>query len=175
MRTTKYFAVMLVTLLACSGVNVLETEADEDFQLSRYTTFDFFQLEASGDTAENFSRNVSLLRQSITRELESKGLERTSVSPDLLVNIGIVVEEKVQTRETTIREAPIYIGQRRYHWQSEEVEVGRYREGTVTVDLVDRAENKMVWEGVVEGVIPQKQEKLQERINEGVEALFEKL
>jgi hypothetical protein len=175
MRTTKYFAAMLVTLLACGGVNVLETDVDEDFHLSRYTTFDFFELEASGDTARNFSRNVGLLRQAITRELESKGLEKTSVSPDLLVNIGIVVEEKVQTRETTIREAPIYIGQRRYRWESEEVEVGRYREGTVTVDLVDRAENKMVWKGVVESVIPQKQEKLQERIDEGVEALFEKL
>lgn len=158
-----------------SGVEVLDTNAADQFQLQRYQTFDFFRLEASGDTAENFERNVDLLKQAIATELESKGLHQTSSSPDLMVNIGIVVEEKVQTRETTFREAPIYVGQRRYHWESEEVEVGRYREGTVTVDLVDRKENNMVWEGAVEGVIPKKQEKVRERIKEGVEALFEKL
>lgn len=167
--------VMLVWVAGCSSVEVVRTQVAEGFRLSGYETFDFFQLEASGDTAANFAENVGLLKEAITRELESRGMERVSASPDLLVNIGIVVEEKVQTRETTIREAPIYIGQRRYHWETEEVEVGRYREGTVTLDLVDRRENKLVWEGVVEGVIPKKEEQLRGRIDEGVEALFEEL
>lgn len=165
----------MFTLTGCSGVNVLETHMDEHFDLGRYKTFDFFRLEASGDTAENFSRNVELLKQAITHELESKGLRPSLASPDLLVNIGIVVEQKVQTRQTSIREAPVYIGQRRYHWESKEVEVGRYREGTVTVDLVDSKDNKRVWEGAVEGVIPEREKNLRNRINDGVKALFEKL
>lgn len=165
----------MLALAGCSGVHVLETHPEGNFQLSDYKTFDFFRLEASGDTAENFSRNAELLKQAISRELTAKGLQHTSASPDLLVNIGIVVEQKVQTRETDFREAPIYMGQRRYHWESEEVEVGRYRKGTVTVDLVDSGNNRRVWEGTVEGVIPERDRKLRARIDEGVEALFEKL
>lgn len=166
---------VVLALSGCSGVNVLETQADENFELGQYKTFDFFRLEASGDTAENFSRNVELLKGAITRELGLKGLRRSLASPDLLVNIGIVVEQKVQTRETSFREAPVYIGQRHYHWETKKVEVGRYREGTVTVDLVDPEDNKRVWEGAVEGVIPERETKLRERIEEGVKALFEKL
>ena len=167
--------IILLALVGCSGVNVLETRADKSFELDKYKTFDFFELEASGDTSENFSRNAELLKQAITRELDSKGLRRSFTSPDLLVNIGIVVEQKVQTRQTNFREAPVYIGQRRYHWESEKVEVGRYREGTVTVDLVDSKDSTRVWEGAVEGVIPERDKMLRDRIDEGVKALFEKL
>jgi hypothetical protein len=167
--------IIILALAGCSGVNVLETHPDKSFQLDRYKTFDFFELEASGDTAKNFLRNAGLLKQAITRELESKGLRQSSSAPDLLVNIGIVVEQKVQTRETSFQEAPLYVGQRRYHWESEKVEVGRYRVGTVTVDLVDSKDNTRVWEGAVEGVIPERQEARQKRIDKGVEALFDGL
>ena len=88
-KLTGSFYLMIIALAGCSGVNVLETKADKNFQLNRYKTFDFFKLEASGDTAENFSRNVEILKEAITRELESKGLRRSSSSPDLLANIGM--------------------------------------------------------------------------------------
>ena len=170
-----FFIALAIISFGCSGVRVLDTEADAGFKLSQYQTFDFFKLEASGDTTENFEKNANLMKQSISRELQSKGLRPATGNPDLLVNIGIVVNEQVQTRETTIQEAPRYMGQRRYRWKSEEVEVGKYREGTVTVDLVDPASDKMVWKGVVEGIIPRKEEQLKATIDDGVRSLFEKL
>jgi hypothetical protein len=36
-------------------------------------------------------------------------------------------------------------GGRNYSWLAREVAVGRYRDGTVTVHLVDRTQNKLVW------------------------------
>lgn len=159
----------------CSAVHVTDTEADAGFKLTNYKTFDFFKLEGSGDTSENFAANAVLLKQSITRELESRGIKQSTLDPDLLINIGAVVEEQIQTRETSIREAPRYLGTRNYSWKAEEVEVGRYKVGTVTVDLVDRASNKMVWKGVVEGTLPAKQEKIPSTIDEGMKALFQKL
>jgi hypothetical protein len=86
-----------------------------------------------------------------------------------------VVEEKVQTRETTIRDAPMYMGQRNYSWQSQEVPVGTYEEGTVTVDLVDRKKNERVWEGVASSVIVKKDEASQKNIADGAEKLFAKV
>ncbi len=165
----------LLMLAACSPVRVLETEAAPGFDLQHYKSFDFFEFDASGDTTEDFGRNAGMIREAITQALEFRGLVHSTQQPDLLINIGVVVQEKVQTRETTIREAPRYIGQRRYSWKSEEIEVGRYRQGTLTLDLVDRSSNEMVWKGVAEGAIPEEDEKIRKRIDEAIDVLFRKL
>ena len=176
MKTSKNLIILpLLICLSCSGVRVLNTEADPGFQLSKYKTFDFFQIVGAGDTSSYFEENVKLLKESIAQKLQAKGLTQSSSQPDLQVNIGAMVEEKVQTRETTLRDAPRYMGQRNYTWKSEEVEVGRYREGTVTVHLVDPSTKKLMWKGAVAGVIPNKQKNVPATIEEGMKALFAKL
>jgi hypothetical protein len=83
------------------------------------------------------------------------------------------VNEEVQTRQTDFRtDAPRYLGQRNYSWKSQQVEVGRYREGTVTVHIVDRKQNKLVWKGAVQDIIPQKESRVEKTITKGVEKLF---
>jgi hypothetical protein len=117
---------------------------------------------------------VQMLKEAIVRELFEKGFRQTD-NPNLWVNIGIVTEDKVQTRNTSIREAPIYIGQRRYSWKSEEVVVAKYKLGTVSIHFVDAVKNEPVWEGVVQGTLSNNPTKLRHRIDKGVEMLFEKL
>ncbi|MBI2283034.1 MAG: DUF4136 domain-containing protein [Bacteroidetes bacterium] len=94
----------------------------------------------------------------------------------MLVNIGIRIKEEVQTRETDWRTdgAPRYIGQRNYSWKSESIEVGRYHEGTVAIHLVDAAENKMVWRGIVRGIVPENQKNVQAEVQKGISMLFDK-
>lgn len=173
------FILCVATVCLCAGcgssVKIVRAEGSPDFQLSRYKTFDFYKLEGSGDTSSYFTPNARMMQEAIARELAARGLSQTSQQPDLLVNIGVVVEEKVQTRETTFRDAPRYVGTRSYHWESQEIEVNRYKVGSVVVELVDRPQNQLVWQGVAESVVPAKQEKIRERIQEGVEALFEKM
>lgn len=164
-----------VLLVACRAAKVRNTESAVGFRLSNYKTFDFFKLEAAGDTSANFETNATLMKDAITRNLESRVLKRVDTNPDLLINIGIVVKEKTKTRETTIQEAPRYMGQRRYTWKSEEIEVGRYREGTATVHLVDVTTKEMVWRGVIESIIPEKDDKIPASIESGVNLLFERL
>src|SRR6187402_39901 len=109
----KNSALLLVffMLASCSGVKVLNTEANDGFALGNYKTFDFYKLEARGDTvAANYETNAELLKQAIAKQLQAKGLQQATSNPSLLVNIGVVVEEKIQTRETSIREAPVYMG-----------------------------------------------------------------
>lgn len=61
----------------------------------------------------------------------------------------------------------MYIGQRNYSWKSEEIEIGSYREGTATVHIVDAAAKKMLWRGVVQDILPDKEAKLDKTIQEG--------
>jgi hypothetical protein len=166
----------LLGAVGCSGPKLVKSAAAEGVDLSSYKTFDFYKVEASGDTLPGrFSEALVKLEDAIVLEMQKYGYLMTKTDPDLLINIGVVVDEKVQTRQTDFRtDAPRYIGQRRYSWKSEEVEVGRYRQGTVSIDLVDRQQNKMVWNAAVSDVIPSKPSKLDESIREGSEKLFEK-
>ncbi len=158
----------------CSSSKVLKTEKSDAADFSSYKTFDFYKVAASGDTnAQKFNENVEKLEDAIAIKLQKFGYLLSKTNPDLLINIGVVVREEIQTRQTDLRtDAPRYIGQRRYSWKSQEVEVGRYRQGTVTVDLVDRKQNKLVWQGAIEDIIPQKTAKLEKTIKKGVEKLF---
>jgi hypothetical protein len=161
-------------MLSCSSSRIIKSEIAEGLDWSAYKTFDFYKLEASGDTlSEKFGQGASLLKTTIANELLQKGYRQAPGSPDLLVNIGICVQEKTQTRETDFRtDAPRYFGQRRYSWKSKEVETGRYRMGTVDIHLVDAQKNTIVWQKVAEGVIPERDKKLDEKVKEGVKKIF---
>ena len=93
-------------------------------------------------------------------------------NPDLAVNIGVVVEEEVQTRESDISEMR-YLGQRQYHWEREDVVVGVYKVGTVSVEIVDTKTNRVVWQGSDANVI-RKQKGIQKKIDKGVARIFRK-
>ena len=108
--------------------------------------------------------------------MKQRGYVQQTAQPDLLINIGLVVKEQVQTRQTDWRTdgAPRYMGQRNYTWKSEEIEVGRYREGTVTVHVVDAARKQMLWKGGAKGIIPDKQKQLPALAGEAMKELFSK-
>lgn len=175
---TVVFLLMILIGYACApGVRVVDTDAEGDFNLAAYQTYNFYDSVAgTGEVraSPQFLEEMNIIKYEIASHLERRGL-RLSAEPELLVNIGAVVEEKVQTRQTDIREAPIYIGQRRYSWRSEEVPVSRYRKGTVSVHLVDRLENRLMWRGIAEGVIPENRERLRNNIENGVEELFKRV
>jgi hypothetical protein len=174
----KYIMLLFLAMLgACSGIKVLESETGENADLGKYGTFDFYRVQASGDTISNlFNTRIALLKEAISTELIKRGYMQNNNNPDMLINIGIQVKEKVQTRTTDWRTdgAPRYMGQRNYSWKSQEIEVGSYREGTVTLHLVDAAQNKMVWKGVVQGVIPEKRDNAQKTAQQGMKELFDR-
>jgi hypothetical protein len=175
----KILFLVWITLSACSTVKISGVEQSGDFLLSKYSTFNFVDVVVQGDAlSPNSETNLNLLKEAITKELTQRGLSKTSDNADLLVNIGVVVTEEVQTRETNFAnpaDRTVYMGQRNYSWKSQEVAVGTYRQGAVTVDLVDRANNELVWKGTAESVLPSKQKNIPSLIEEGMEKLFAKL
>jgi hypothetical protein len=169
--------ILLVMMLSgCGGISITGVDKTDNFQISNYKTFDFYKIDASGDAlSENSKQNLELLKAAITKELLAKGVTQSSADPDLLVNIGVVVLEKVQTRETRLGEYPTYMGTRNYSWERQDIEVGRYRDGTVTVHLVEPETKKMVWKGAAQGVLPNKQSGVPGMIDQGMKQLFAKM
>lgn len=175
----KFIVLIFSCCLACSSVNIKDVTKEEGFSISKYKTFSFYEVIREGNAiGPNYDTNLKLLKEAIVKEMSSKGVGLVADNPELFVNIGIVVAEKVQTRETnfaTPGDRTAYMGQRTYQWQSQEVEVGRYREGSVIIHLVDKASNKLVWHGTAESVVPEKQKNVPSVIEEAMKMLFEKV
>lgn len=163
------------TLAACSPVKIVNIDKADEFSLTNYKTFDFVDIDVSGVNSPSFNQRVEWIKDEIMKQLVQKGLTQTSASPELLLNIGIVMEEKAQTRETTLMDAPTYMGQRNYHWESQEVVVNHYHEGTVTMDFVDSKTNARVCEAVASSVVFKNESSGKKNIANGVEMVFEKI
>lgn len=174
----KLIILLCALLMACSSIRIENVNQAENFALSKYKTFDFFEVDASGDgIGSDYTANLELLKKTITKQFAAKGLTPAD-TPDVLVNIGIVVSQDVQTRETSFAnpgDRTAYMGQRNYSWQSQEVVIGTYKQGSVTVDLVDRGTGKLVWQGTAESVVPSNEKKVPTLIEEGMRMLFAKL
>ncbi|MCF2446176.1 DUF4136 domain-containing protein [Dyadobacter sp. CY345] len=171
MKTSILFIILVSTFFSCAPSHkILKPDKEDNFRLSDYTTYGFFDVEAKGDTTPaTFDKNITLIKDAISKNLEAKGLNQAQ-DPTLKVNIAISVKQEIQTRQTNFLNdgRPLYMGQRRYSWKSKEVETGRYKEGTLLIDLVDASSNKMVWKGGAEGILPGKEEKFAEEINKVV-------
>jgi hypothetical protein len=169
------FLLFSVLMVACSGIRVFDTESAPGADFTQYKTVGFYETTAKGDTISNlFAARLDILKESIAREMQRRGFVQTVTNPALLINIGISVKEQVSTRETNWATdgAPRYMGQRNYSWKSETVETSRYREGSVQVELVDAVQKKMLWKGVVQGIVPGKNNAVQKEAQKGMEKLF---
>jgi hypothetical protein len=169
-----------LALAACSGVKISGVDRDPAFNISNYKSFGFHEIEAGGDAlAADIRPNLEIMKNAIAKQLEARGLTRTQANPDLAVNIGVAVSTEAQTRETSFSNPGdrhmAYMGQRTYSWQSTEVVVGHYKDGSMKVDLVDRSANKLVWTGTAESVVPEKQKNVPAVIEDAVQRLLEKL
>jgi hypothetical protein len=150
-------------LAACSTEQAVQTDQRSNVDFTAYKTYNFM---------DEITRNDST---AVAREMESRGYQRAA-QPDLWVNIGIITQQKAQTRETNYRfdGAPQYIGQRNYHWQAQDVVVGQYQQGTATVDIVDAARKEQLWQGTTTSILSKKTDKSDRQIDEAITAIFKK-
>ena len=150
-------------------------DKSEDVDFSKYKTYQVYSLEVTNiPEFEPKKAGLNLLIEEIHKQMAARGYEKVSENPDLIINLGISITKEEQTRETDLKDAPRYVGQRNYHWESEEIVIRTYTEGTVTLDLVDKASNEMIWQAVAAGALEKKREKNQKKIVKGAKKLFKK-
>lgn len=163
----------------CSPYRIMRNEVDKNAVWSSYKTFAFIDTNRISPVPNTaYLAAIEQVKRAVAAELINRGYKQITAGQfgeqgDLLVNIGGVVNEKTQTRQTTIYEAPRYIGQRRYHWQSQDVLVGTYKEGTISVHIVDARRNNLLWDAAVSSVL-KKGAVTDEQVHKGVARLFTK-
>ncbi len=158
MKNVAYIFLLLI-LASCSSMKISYTKSADAVDFTKYKTFDFSELKASGDTiTKNFTERTDILKNAIVAEMNERGYVRSTIHPDLLINIGIVVREQSQLIQPS---SPVNI-------------LGLYREGAVSLDIVDAAENKIVWKGSITGIVPGKKSSAEKQTESGMKKLFER-
>ncbi len=164
----------ILFLTACGTIRITTDQIDGSTFLG-YETYDFYEIDfIHYDSLPYDEENVRFLLEQIRSQMLAKGFV-ISENPDLLINIGIVVEREVQTRETDPRIDMNYIGQRNYQWEREDRVVGMYEEGAVSIDFVDAENKQLFWQATAVGMLTNDDEKMKKRITKAIERIFEEM
>lgn len=172
-KISRYAMLTGVALLlaACASGPKIESDYDHTVDFSQYKTYGFFN--PMGIENPNYSSIYgSIFRAAITREMENRGYT-LSDNPDLMINVSGRLQDK--TKVTTTSDPYMsggYYGYRRGAYGAwggygygTTTHVSSYTEGTINVDMVDRALKRMVWEGVAVGRVDEKKTNDETRAN----------
>ena len=172
-------AFALVVLAACATGPRVRTDYDPGANFAQYRTWGWYSpiaMEQSGYSSWISER----IKANVQREMEARGYRYDAKSPDLKVNFQAVVQERSDVYTMPRSDiAWLYSYRARSYvavpvWY-DEATVSRYTEGTLTVDLVDAAKNRMVWTGDAIGrVVRRNPEQRAADIDASVAAIFAK-
>lgn len=157
--------ILLFFMASCSSVRVA-TDYDTKVDFKKYKTYAFYKKGI--DKASISDLDKKRIMRAIATELEAKGMVK-SEKPDILISLFTKSQERVNV--TNYGYSGFY-----YPWYYGPgfVNVSKYTEGTLFIDILDTAKKELVWQGVGRGalVMDSPQRKV-ERINEFVKEIME--
>ena len=151
-------ALALGTLVGCASSPSVNVQQDSNADFSRFQTFGF--LDPLGTDRQGYQTIVSqTLRQAATREMQVRGFRYDPQAPQLLINFGADLNDRVRVNTTTQPNMAMGMHRSSFNhrggfystWPShrQTTTVTQYQEGTVRIDVVDASRRQLVWESVV--------------------------
>ena len=167
---------IVAILAACASGPTIISNSSPDFDLASYQTFSFMRPLGTDRSGARTLLSQHLM-DAATRELEMRGLREVDARGDLLVNFVVSTRETISTRPSS--GMSMHHGRGRYGtWggysmSMSTTEVVQRTEGTLAVDVVDRARNQLVWEGAATGrVTDSTRQNLEENIHNAIADIF---
>lgn len=156
-----YTLAVFALLAGCASGPDIRVNSDPGANFGSYKTFNFY--EPFGTDRGGYQSLVSQQLKAIaTREMTARGYT-LSDTPDLLVNFGGKLDDKVRVTSTPSMAPPMgYYGYRAgfyspwYGYGGSDVNVDQYTQGTINLDIIDAASKRLVWEAVAEGRVDSK-------------------
>jgi hypothetical protein len=143
---------LMLVVCGCATGPALRMDMDPSANLQSYKTFAFFE-PLSTDGGQYQTLVSSRLKQATRAQLERIGYVYSESEPDLRVNFFLKIVNKQEVRTSG---SGYYAYRSRYYgtWSSYPyVDTIDYREGTLSVDLVDAKRNQLIWQSVAEGEV----------------------
>jgi hypothetical protein len=173
MGCSSVVAVLIVGTVSSWGCVPMRVSsyAERTMDIRSYHTFTWAPPDATSTGDPRLDNNRFFderVRAQVDKQLESRGFEKTTVAPDLLVHYHASVTQEIDVRELDSQYAneftrgPSYV----------------YDKGTLFVDLVEPATGRLLWRGWAEGSIDgvvDKQEWMESRIDAAVGKILKQL
>ena len=167
-------------LSACVTGPRIRSETDPEADFSRYRTWAFYEPIAMEENVGYSTWITDRIKNDIRQEMGKRGYTFDAKKPDLKVNFQGILQERTDVYSTPMVDYQYFYSyrSRRYvavpYWY-DQTQVSNYTEGTLTVDLVDAARNRLVWTGDAVGRVTRKapQEKLQD-VDRSIYEIFQR-
>jgi hypothetical protein len=159
-----YALAAAATLLisACANTPTIHRDANPAATFSSYKTFGFLSPLAT-DKFPYESLLTQHLKDAAREAMESKGYVFSASAPDLQLNFYVNIQDKQDVRTTPGSAGYVgygypggYYGYRTGYYRvfnTATVETVNYKQGTLTVDLVDAKQKMLAWTATAEGRI----------------------
>ena len=152
-KTLTAFALCLsFVLTGCSTSPKILTHYEEGIDFSQYKTFSFYDpIEAQ--KKEYSSLLDKYIRTGVTIELEKRGLTEVKEG-DIKISFNVHKQERIQSTTVPATYGGYYGYRGVYGYNmsygmgyGSETSISQYSEGTLNIDVVDRAQKQLIWEG----------------------------
>jgi hypothetical protein len=181
-------SLLVVAALVLSGCGVQSyVEKDPAVDLNNYKTFAWLNEKETkrkdGKGYKDFQE--SYLMDIVSKELEKEGWQKAKSNPDVLIDYDIMVENETREQSQAVYSRPQvryfynpytrrinsiyypsqYLGEDRY--------TVPYKSGTITINIVDTRNNKLIWQGWAETDVTNRRIQ-QDDMNKIVRSIFKK-
>jgi hypothetical protein len=167
---------IVAMIAACASGPTIISNSAPDFSVANFQTFSFMQPLGTDRTGARTLLSQHLI-EATTNELEMRGLRPADSNGDLLVNFMVSTRETITTRPSS--SVSMHQSRGRYNtWGGYSMsmstnEIVQRTEGTIAVDVVDRARNQLVWEGAASGrVTDSTRRNLEETVHSAIKDIF---
>ncbi|MCD8445958.1 DUF4136 domain-containing protein [Tenacibaculum finnmarkense] len=172
MKLSSLFFLPIIALMitSCSSVRVT-TDYDTEADFNSYKTFAFYKKGI--DKAAISDLDKKRILRAIEQELTAKGMTK-SASPDVLVSLFTKSRERVNVNDNSYGGFyyPYYYGMNGMNGMNR-INVSKYTEGTLFIDVLDAQNKALVWQGIGTGALSSRSvERKQARIKEFVKEIL---
>ena len=175
-----FFSLLILLIVGCASTPNTYSSTAPGADFSNTKTYGFFD-QISTDKAGYQSLETNFLKVAVAQELDLRGLRYEPENPDVEMNFYIHTEEKVRSRSVPSMTADGYYGYRGGFYDdfgygggmAYETRIDQYTEGTLTVDMIDPVNRKLLWEGTVAGRLTKKDvQNMEATVDQAVKDVF---
>lgn len=158
MKRLAVVAGLVMALVSSSMAATVTADFDSTFEFTRPKTFTWLTKELP----QNPFAHARIVK-AIETQLFAKGLQEVAEGGDVGVAYHVVLGKRTQITDWGYSPG----------W-GRSIDVHQYTEGTVVVDMIDSAKDKLVWRGSATDVVTDKPETNEKRLNKAMAKLFKK-
>ena len=161
--------IMMIVIVSCTGIRIT-TDYDSKAAFGKYKTFNFSK---EVDKVKLNDLNRRRLKDDIKAQMNARGYQLAN-TPDLLVNVFVKGTTKITANAYTNGFGGGWGYYRGWGIGSSYtyVDVNRYTEGTMFIDLIDVEKKEMIWEGIAEGMVNPRTSTREANLNDVVTRIF---